>query len=237
MILAAVSCSDLSDCCDGCSVLVIQLQFCISADNHGTVFVLSDQLTMVDMYIHYWRTYEQSWEADFWNKMTSFFLVWQTCLISWFFFCMHYHDLKHTLDSKGTVSSVIKFQMRTSGWRVCITIVGTKECITTSLKDWHLIVAGINDLYNQTFSCSMKKCFECSLLKCVSGCWQFCSVLLTGFLAQCCGQMTSPEEPKRFLSFSTPSSSESEFSKNFICNFKFQQNFFYISGAFTITCI
>lgn len=86
MILAAVSCSDLSDCCDGCSVLVIQLQFCISADNHGTVFVLSDQLTMVDMYIHYWRTYEQSWEADFWNKMTSFFLVWQTCLISWFFF-------------------------------------------------------------------------------------------------------------------------------------------------------
>lgn len=65
------------------------------------------------------------------------------------------------------------------------------------------------------------KNIECSSLKCVSGCWQW------WFLAQCCGQMTSPEEPKRFLIFSAPSSSESEFSRNFICDFKFHQNFLY----------
>lgn len=93
--------------------------------------------------------FEIKWQVYFFSLANmSDFLI--------YFFCMYYHDLKRTLDSKGMVSSIIKFQVRTFGWRVCITIVGT-ESIATSLKDWHLILAGINDLYNQTFSYSMKK--------------------------------------------------------------------------------
>lgn len=107
------------------------MKLCITADSHITVSVRSDLLWMIYSLLKKCSCGEK-WEG-FLKKVesTGLLVSLAPCQTSFYYESVY---LKCTLNSKGMLSSIIKFWMHTSGWKGWIIVENGRNASPPALK-------------------------------------------------------------------------------------------------------